>query len=811
MWLLVLQLLGAGFYLQVATCYRSCILNGQKALCSGQWFYRVPALPSDITHLFLDQNYIRELSSASLRDFAELQHLDLGNQKVKLIIRNDAFLQQRNLTYLVLGSNTGLQLDPRAFAGLNNLQSLFLDYCGLTDAILADSFLQPLQSLEMLDLFGNHIVRLQPGLFFSNLTRFTRLNLKLNQIEKLCEGDLVGFKGKYFTYLNLTSNKLFKTPSEDWLRCGNPFKGIAFNILDLSDNGMNKQQITQFFKAIRGTPIAHLKYSGHIGRGFSHNNIPDPDKSTFEGLNSSTIHTLDLSKNFIFSLQNAVFSPLKNATIIDISQNKINQINPNAFDGLQDHLRMLNLSFNLLGKIYSHTFINLTELRVLDLSYNHIGVLGYDAFSKLPRLRGLFLTGNSLRDLGFPATLPNVEYLTLGDNKLSSVYNIAKLGGSSTYVDVTDNRLTDLEDVYIILTHFKGLKTLLFGGNFIKWCTLSKNITMLHSNSLEVLDLHDSSLQIIWAQGMCLHLFDHLENLLGLNISFNSLVALPPGVFSGLSSIIDMDLSYNALTYLQTDVFPVSLKQLDLSNNFLVSPDPMTFRSLTFLRLSENRFHCDCNLYGFLTWLNVTNVTFISPTEDFRCEFPADVHNSPLHNYSRIVEPCEQDDENAVKDLKFALFIFSVLLITSVLLSGIAYARLRGHIFIIYKKIVGKVIEGPKPTPPENEMQYDAFLCFTNSDYSWVEEALLKKLDNQFSEENIFRCCFEARDFLPGEDHLSNIRDAIWDSRKTVCIVSRQFIKGTVGLISFSSNGWRWMRFYFFQKKRFLHCRKNAT
>uniref|UniRef100_A0A3Q1CFC2 Toll-like receptor 5 n=1 Tax=Amphiprion ocellaris TaxID=80972 RepID=A0A3Q1CFC2_AMPOC len=465
MWLLVLQLLGAGFYLQVATCYRSCILNGQRALCSGQWFYQVPALPPNITHLFLDRNYIRELSSASLEDFAELQDLDLGNQKVKLVIRNNGFLQQRNMTRLVLGFNIGLQLEPRAFAGLDNLQSLFLDHCRLTDAILTNSFLQPLRFLETLDLFGNRIMRLQPGLFFSNLTRFTQLNLKLNQIEKFCEGDLVGFKGKYFQYLNLTSNKLFRTPSEDWFSCGNPFKGIAFNILDLSYNGLNKKQITQFFKAIQGTQIAHLKYSGPIGKGFSHENIPDPDESTFEGLNRSAISILDLSKNFIFCLQKAVFSPLKD-------------INPNAFDGLQGHLRMLNLSFNLL---------------VLDLSYNHIGVLGDDAFSKLPRLRGLFLTGNSLRGLGLPAMLPNLEYLTLGDNKLSSIYNLITLGSSSTYVDVSDNRLTDMEDVYVILTHFKRLQKLFFGGNFIKWCTLSKNIMMPQNNSLEVLDLHDSS------------------------------------------------------------------------------------------------------------------------------------------------------------------------------------------------------------------------------------------------------------------------------------------------------------------------------
>ncbi|KAK5903933.1 hypothetical protein CgunFtcFv8_007673 [Champsocephalus gunnari] len=180
---------------------------------------------------------------------------------------------------------------------------------------------------------------------------------------------------------------------------------------------------------------------------------------------------------------------------------------------------------------------------------------------------------------------------------------------------------------------------------------------------------------------------------------------------------------------------------------------------------------------SFLKWLNVTNVTFASPTEEYRCEFPAALQNLPLGNFSRVIEPCGEDDAKAIQDLQLALFIFNAVLVITVILSGFIYARLRGHIFIIYKTIVGRVLEGPKPNLPVDEVQYDAFLSFSENDYGWVEAALLKKLDNQFSEENLFRCCFEARDFLPGEDHLTNIRDAIWSSRKTVCVVSKEFLK----------------------------------
>lgn len=739
-------------------------------------------LPPNITHLILDNNRISEINSTSLRDYKELQRLDLGMQNVTLIIRDNAFIRQSKLTELILGMNVGLTLEPRAFAGLFNLKYLFLDYCGLTESILSGNYLEPLLSLEGLDLFGNHIARLRPALFFPRLTKFKQLNLKLNQIERICEDDLAGFRGKNFIFLNLNSNHFYKTYNEgfDWESCGNPFRGMAFETLDFSSQGLNFDTTRRLFKAIEGTPIAHLIYSGHNGKGFAFKNLRDPDESTFEGLRNSTVNIIDLSKNHIFALQRSVFSPLKDTIIINIAQNQINQIHRNAFNGLQGNLRMLNLSFNLLGEIHAYTFNNLTELRVLDLSYNHIGVLGPAAFSHLPRLRALYLSGNSLRKLGFPASLPNLEVLLLADNKLNSLYHIHNFAMNSTHIDISSNRLTNMEDVYVILMNFKHLQNLFYGSNFIKWCTLNQGSSVTYNNSLQVLDLHDSSLQILWARGDCLDLFDGLNNLLGLNISLNSLTTFPPRIFKGLTSILEIDLSSNALTFLQADVLPASLVRLDLSNNFLASPDPTTFHSLSLLSLSGNRFHCDCTLESFLRWLYTTNVTFLSPIADFKCEFPAAVHDLPLLNYSTIVTPCEEDDEEAVQHLKLALFIFSASLVISVILSGIIYTRFRGHIFVIYKEIVKRVLEGPKPLPPENETQYDAFLCFSEGDYEWVEAALLKKLDNQFSEENMFNCCFEARDFLPGEDHLSNIHGAILSSRKTVCIISKAFLKGTI-------------------------------
>ncbi|XP_068197832.1 toll-like receptor 5 [Antennarius striatus] len=626
-----------GLFLQVPSG-SSCLIRGSIADCSSQKYSWVPPLPPNITHLYLQMNHISEINATSLSGLEELHQLDLGFQSVPLVIQNYTFIGNRRLRKLVLGFNVGLRLEPKAFVGLSGLKDLFLDYCRLQDSILTENYLEPLSSLETLDLFGNQIKRVQPSMFFANMTNLKQLNLKLNPIEQICEPDLAAFQGKRFEVLNLDSVR-FKAMSNktfSWEKCRNPFRGMSIEKLHLSDNGFTVSQLDQMFRAIKGTKISHLKMSGHIGRGFSFTNLPDPDCRTFEGLRNSSIDTLDLSKNRIFALQQGVFRPLEEVRIIDVSQNRVNQIHRNAFEGLEGHLRMLNLSNNLLGEIYSHSFASLTNLKVLDLSYNHIGALGFASFRGLPYLKALFLTGNSLRDLGFISSLPSLDYLLLNDNKLmsSSVRPVTRFARNIKYLDIQDNRLTNLGDVYTLLAEMKELQILFYGGNTIRWC---ESNSVIGVNNLKVLDLHGSSLQSLWSQGKCLDLFDNLSPLAGLNLSFNALRTLPQGIFKGLTSLVEMDLSFNTLTYLQPDVLPKSLKLLHLSNNFIASPDPAAFHSLLFLDLKMNRFHCDPNLKGFLTWMNETNITFLSPVQELRCEFPSGSYDVPLLDYSADV------------------------------------------------------------------------------------------------------------------------------------------------------------------------------
>ncbi|KAK7907563.1 hypothetical protein WMY93_016175 [Mugilogobius chulae] len=242
MWRLYLQLATVGIVLQTQSC-SSCTIFGSTAVCLLKDLNSVPSLPSNTTHLFLGLNQIREITSTSLSHLPMLQQLDLGHQHVPLVIRNNAFSKQTNMTRLDLSMNRNLQIEPGAFAGLSKLKVLKLELCDLNEQILSSRILEPLKSLEELDLSANDIKRLQPAMHFVNMTDLKDLNLKLNRIGQICEADMAGLSGKNFRFVNFASDDVFP-PSLKMLNLADNFiaepKSEIFKYVQLLDLRMNR-------------------------------------------------------------------------------------------------------------------------------------------------------------------------------------------------------------------------------------------------------------------------------------------------------------------------------------------------------------------------------------------------------------------------------------------------------------------------------------------------------------------------------------------------------------------------------------------
>ncbi|XP_009899540.2 toll-like receptor 5 [Dryobates pubescens] len=760
---------------------RSCHSEGQVSLYNFCNLTDIPLVPKDTVKLLLSFNYIRQVSATSFPLLEHLLLLEFGMQYVyPVTIGKEAFRNLPNLHVLDLGFNRILQLDLDAFVGLSSLAVLRLFSNQLGDSILEERYFQGLSSLEELDLSGNEIANLRPHPSFCNLRVLKTVNLKSNHVANLCQSNLTCFQGKQFLYFSLSSNLLYKTDETAWARCTNPFVNVRFDSLDLSENGWSTEQVQYFLKAIEGTQISALTFRHHImGSGFGFDNLKNPDSDTFAGLARSDLRLLDISNGYIFSLNSLIFKALGNLELLNLFKNKINQIKRQAFWGL-GNLKILNLSSNLLGELYDYTFDGLRSVTYIDLQQNHIGMIAQEAFRRLVSLKTIDLRDNALKDL---PSFPRLTSAFLGDNKLTSVADTAI---AATHLDLERNWLANLGELYILF-QVPGVQYLFLKQNRFSFC--EKTDGAVGNNQLIYMDLGENMLQLVWERNLCLDVFGALSKLQVLHLNNNYLSALPQEIFRGLTSLKRLNLASNLLSHLSPGLFPQSLTNLNLSGNQLFSPEPEVFMTLSILDITHNNYVCDCALQSLLVWLNETNVTLAGSQSDRYCVYPPEFAGVPLS--SLIYDDCDEDELQ--ETLRFSVFVFTSVTLTLFLMAVIIFTRCRGICFVWYKTVTKKLIDSQPQAADKSEYKYDAYLCFSKNDFEWVQNALIKHLDSQYFDKNRFTLCFEERDFLPGEEHINNIRDAIWNSRKTICIVTKQFLK----------DGWCVEAFNFAQSRYF--------
>ncbi|NWV03498.1 TLR5 protein, partial [Ptilonorhynchus violaceus] len=764
-----------------ACASRKCYSEAQVSLYHFCNLTDIPLVPNDTVKLFLTYNYIRRVTETSFPLLEHLFLLEIGTQHVfPVTVGKGAFRNLPNLRILDLGANGILQLDLDAFVGLPSLTVLRLFHNYLGDSILEDRYFQDLRSLEELDLSGNEITKLHPHPLFYNLTALKSVNLKYNKISNFCQSNLTSFRGKHFLFFNLGSNQLYKTEYGPWAKCPNPFENITFSSLDLSDNGWSTERVQYLCRAIKGTQISSLVFNYHImGSGFGFHNLKNPDNYTFAGLARSNLNFFDISKGYIFSLNSLVFQSLGNLELLNLFKNKINQIQRQAFFGL-GNLKILNLSSNLLGELYDDTFEGLQSVMYIDLRQNHIGVIGEKSFRKLVNLKIIDLRDNAVKRL---PSFPHLTSAFLGDNKLMS---IADRAIAATHLELERNWLANLGDLYILF-RVPDLQYIFLKQNRFSYCVKSTNV--IENYQLVYMDLGENMLQLVWERDLCLDVFGALSKLQVLHLNNNYLSALPQEIFRGLTSLKRLNLASNLLSHLSPGLFPQSLANLNLSGNQLFSPQPEVFMTLSILDITHNKYVCDCALKDLLVWLNETNVTLAGSQSDRYCMYPPAFEGVPLSLLT--YDDCDEDELQ--ETLRFSLFIFLSVALLMFLVAVIIFTRCRGICFVWYKTITRRVIDNKPRVADRSEYRYDAYLCYSKNDFEWVQNSLLKHLDSQYFDKNRFTFCFEERDFLPGEEHINNIRDAIWNSRKTICIVTRQFLK----------DGWCVEAFNFAQSRYF--------
>ncbi|NWH73533.1 NRROS regulator, partial [Piaya cayana] len=282
--------------------------------------------------------------------------------------------------------------------------------------------------------------------------------------------------------------------------------------------------------------------------------------------NLSSLESLSVARNIIMRLDSSVFANLTQLLELNLEKNYIFEID-RAFEGLE-RLQKLNVAYNYLPCVVE---FGLTRLRVLNASYNVLEWFLALESDDLFELEVLDLSHNRL--LFFPV-LPRrsrLRALLLRDNELSFYQ---RLPNGTSLANVT-------------------AQFLLVDGNHSTVTTVSLWDEICHSD-LSSLRLLDMSQNQVWylPEGF----LAQMPSLTHLKLNQNCLETFQLAEGEPLDTLMELDLSQNRLEELGApagagDVLP-SLQLFNLSSNRLRTLPRGVFthsRSIATVDLSRNR------------------------------------------------------------------------------------------------------------------------------------------------------------------------------------------------------------------------------
>ncbi|KAG9481615.1 hypothetical protein GDO78_010712 [Eleutherodactylus coqui] len=778
-------------------------------------FFHLP----NLLELQLNNNQIRDIQSGAFQNLKKLRFLDIGHNLIESLDNWD----MSNLTDLrILRIDYNRIRTIESMKPLKPLQELDLSFNRISDFTAVAEAIKDLAAISRLNLSSNFVTNLSINQSLIALKSLNILDLSYNSISIL---DLSYLYMPNLTDLLVKHNNMSAINVSSFLSVPklalinfdeNPLNmssllGIQLSYLTelhwssmrplLDDKLSIPCQVFQSLPKLQVLYIMHSKIShfniGKIGectnltslilttsplrkltmkdlQMFRYIKVLYLNKCKIEEIQNTAwiglkaLHTLILERNQLKNLKDGLFSPLIGLQYLDLSKNFLTRINKKSFEGLRNLKTLILRSCNI-GVINSYSFYYLRNLTFLDIQDNGILIIKRKAFYRLYKLETLLLSRNKIHAIQSNSLveLSSLKTLRLDGNE---IYNITEktFNNLKNLINLNISRNALGLDERVTKTPFRKLKHL-------ESLDMSYQTQRYRNNVSEVLFEGLQSLKKLNIRGISSSLFkdvsfSFLHNLTDFDMS---------ETFQGadLPSMLELIRKCNHTKYLHLDGNEITdlpenmffqfnlLENLSLKHNKLKNISENLMKPLSNLRnldLFMNPLLCSCENYWFQNWSEFNTRVQIPYIQSYNCFGQV----AQINFVSRDLSFC-------VNEKSVIFFIVSFVSTLLFIITSLVIVKLKWSILYFYHMM--RVGLRWRIRKEKRLYTYDAYISYCSDDEDWVINELLLHLESQGQRK--YKLCFKSRDFIPGSYHIDNIQDAINNSRKTLCIVSRKYLE----------------------------------
>ena len=731
--------------------------NHSIADCSFKNITHVPLFDKDVRVIYLQHNAIENIHNSSyMCGFPKyLLYLDLsfnrlsnltGNPFVNLTLLHSLNMSNNNLVYSAdmyppnlfhdlknlrhieiqanNPQNIGLTLSyPLAISKLERLESIYLD--GVDERGFGTQF-RSLTMLKTVSMNGHTGVCALVNIlehFFSNLPQLTNITLSKCSTRNIEKGTFMHLTK--LTYLNISHNMRLT------------FKVLANVSSDLQKTTISVLDIT------------------NIHCQFGPGNILF--KADLIGLNNTRLKQIYCDDNRLVIAEQGIVQMFPSTLeLISLRRNRL------SFGCYLLLLYALPMKVILADDQYPERhFTILQNVDCGDWRGPTTG-MGSDASC------GAFTHLNA--DSGMlPIPFPkHLQTFTIDNSAQQNV--IPAIGFIDTHLKYVSARHNILFSWIGPISGMNRLETIDLSFNFCKF--VSKDF-FSHFPSLRFLFIGNNPLGGILQDDYEGLIFRHLHQLELLDLPSMQLRELPRLIFHNQIRLHILNLSGNSIENFNVSIQHMrKLRTLDLSDNRISAFGQDITKQIDTIKhvkinLTGNALICSCGNIAFVEWLNINQGKFHNFKSN-TCSFGG--QNSSFANFHVLLDDLKRSCANH----SFLIAVMSACIAASmtIIIGGLVY-RYRWKLRYLYYMSKTRSRGYIPVRQNDDQYLYDAFVSYSETESVFVRTNLLEKLETNHQ----LKLCLHQRDFLPGMAIADNITGAMNQSRKSIFILSRGFLK----------------------------------